>query len=242
MPHNLYLHSSIVQTRKTGDTPDEIQSAIRYNTWDTVISLSLAFFVNAAILILAGTVFGGLGKAVEELDQGHVLLRTALGGASATAFAVALLASGQSSTITGTLAGQIVMEGFTRWKIAPWKRRLLTRSLAIIPAFAIIAWSGGSGTINLLVMSQVVLSMQLPFAIFPLIAITSNRKAMGSFVNPIWMTVLGYATSVLITGLNVFLLWDKLGLFGVSAIAAGVLGFAMWVQFGYSRREAVRVS
>lgn len=242
MPHNLYLHSSIVQTRKTGDSSEDVRAAIKYNTWDTVISLSLAFFVNAAILILAGTVFSGLGKPVEELEQGHLMLRTALGGASATAFAVALLASGQSSTITGTLAGQIVMEGFTRWKIAPWKRRLLTRCLAIVPAFAIIAWSGGSGTINLLVISQVVLSMQLPFAIFPLVAITSNRAAMGEFVSPLWMTILGYGMSVLITGLNIFLLWDKLGPIGIGIIIAAVLGFALWVQYGYAKRMPGRVS
>ena len=210
MPHNLYLHSSIVQTRKKGTEPGDLEQSIKFNTIDTIVALSLAFFVNAAILLLAASVFGKTGNIVSELSDGHKLLSSTLGGASATVFAVALLASGQSSTVTGTLAGQIVMEGFMRWKIAPWLRRLVTRSLAIIPAIFIIHLSGGKNTLNLLILSQVVLSMQLPFAIYPLIAVTSNPERMGAFVNSKWVRATGYAMCFVIAGLNVFLLVQQI--------------------------------
>lgn len=234
MPHNLYLHSSIVQTRNCGSEPQDLRRAIRFNTVDTIVALSLAFFVNAAILILAATVFKG-GGVVEELQQGHELLRIALGGASATAFAVALLASGQSSTITGTLAGQIVMEGFLKIRMKPWVRRLITRSLAIVPAMIIIQASGGKETVQLLVLSQVVLSMQLPFAIFPLIMVTSDRQRMGEFVNSGWTKVIGYAVGSAIVALNVYLLWESevVGPAWVLAGTAVFVLFAGWVRYMY---------
>jgi manganese transport protein len=247
MPHNLYLHSSIVQTRAHETKPDGVRSAIKFNTFDTVLALSLAFFVNAAILILAASVFHSTGAVVEELDEGHKLLKMALGAGSATAFAIALLASGQSSTITGTLAGQIVMEGFMRWKIAPWLRRLTTRCLAIIPAILLIHFSGGRDTVQLLVISQVVLSMQLPFAVFPLIAITSDRTKMGEFVNSTFVKIVGYAMGAAIAGLNVYLLCQayvdyqarhRSILLDAIAIllAAGAVAFTLYVKFGYRER------
>jgi len=206
MPHNLYLHSSIVQTRKIGDDEESKREALRYNRADTILSLSIAFIVNAAILIVAASVFHSRGHVVQELEEGHRLLGSLLGGASATAFAVALLASGQSSTITGTLAGQIVMEGFLNLKIKPWSRRLITRGLAIVPALILVMVSGGTHTVGLLVLSQVVLSMQLPFAIFPLIKFTSDRAIMGSFANSLWVKVVGYVIATVIAGLNVWLI------------------------------------
>lgn len=233
MPHNLYLHSSIVQTRKVDESEQGVREAVTYNTVDTIVALSMAFFVNAAILILAAAVFGSAGRAVEELSEGHRLLGSALGGASATVFAVALLASGQSSTITGTLAGQIVMEGFMQWRLAPWLRRFITRGLAIIPAVILIHLSGGKNTVQLLVISQVVLSMQLPFAIFPLIGITSDRTRMGAFASATWAKALGYSIAVLITGLNVYLLAQTIGPVGVSAVVAVVLLYGF--VFGRSK-------
>ena len=238
MPHNLYLHSSIVQTRKTGHGEKNLREAIKFNTIDTIFALSFAFFVNAAILILAAAAFRGTGQVVEELEQGHQLLTALLGGASATVFAVALLAAGQSSTITGTLAGQIVMEGFLRIKIKPWLRRLITRSLAILPAFFIIKASGGKGTVDLLVLSQVVLSMQLPFAIFPLVMVTSDRKRMGDFVNKPWAKWLGYALCFVIGGLNVYLLYETVNPLLVTAIIGAMALFGLWVQYVYKERSA----
>lgn len=240
MPHNLYLHSSIVQTRAHDRSKEGVKQAIRYNTLDTVIALGSAFFVNAAILVLAAAAFYKSGTVVEELKQAHELLSPLLGAGAATAFAVALLASGQSSTITGTLAGQIVMEGFLRIRIQPWLRRLITRSLAIIPAIFLIIATGGKQTVSLLLLSQVVLSMQLSFAIFPLVMFTSDRKRMGDFANPLWMKIVGYVICTIIASLNLYLLWqvanDKLGalggiLFG-SAVAVTLL-FAAWVMFLY---------
>jgi manganese transport protein len=231
MPHNLYLHSSIVQTRRHGlDAPGK-RAAIRYNTIDTIVALGAAFFVNASILVLAAAVFHRTGTVVTELEQAHELLRPALGGAAATLFAVALLASGQSSTITGTLAGQIVMEGFLRIRVKPWMRRLVTRALAIIPALLIVGATGGRHTVHLLVVSQVVLSMQLPFAIFPLMQATSSVERMGRFVNPPWIRVAGYAICSLIAGLNVYLLADTLGPWWTGAIIAAVALFAAWVRW-----------
>lgn len=233
MPHNLYLHSSIVQTRKLGGEKADLKTAIKFNTIDTVVALSLAFFVNAAILVLAAAVFWKSGIIVEELQQGHELLRLTLGAGSATVFAVALLASGQSSTITGTLAGQIVMEGFMRWKVSPWVRRMITRGLAIIPAIALIHFSGGKDTVQLLVLSQVVLSMQLPFAIFPLIMVTSDKRRMGDFVNPGWVKVTGYVMGTVISALNIYLLYDAIGPIWVGLAVAIALGFAIYVKYFY---------
>lgn len=202
MPHNLYLHSSLVQTRLKEDKAE----AIRYNVLDTVVALSFAFLVNAAILMVASAVFHSSGRVVEELAQGHELLKASLGGASAVVFAIALLASGQSSTITGTLAGQIVMEGFTTLRIPNWQRRLLTRGLAIVPAISIIAVSGGKHTVDVLLVSQVILSLQLPFAIFPLLKFTSNAKHMGKWANAKWIKAAGYAMGLVISALNIYLL------------------------------------
>ena len=233
MPHNLYLHSSIVQTRNYGRSRDELKTAIGHNTVDTIVALGAAFFVNAAILVLAASVFWSAGIQVNELQQAHQLLAPALGGAAATLFAVALLCSGQSSTITGTLAGQIVMEGFLKIRIAPWLRRLITRMIAIVPALLIISATGGKDTVQLLVISQVVLSMQLPFAIFPLMTMTSSKRLMGEFVNPLIIKVAGYGVCGLISLLNVYLLWKTIGPMWVAVIVSVMAAFAAWVRFGY---------
>ena len=246
MPHNLYLHSSIVQTRAHDQTPEGIRQAIRYNTLDTIIALGAAFFVNAAILVLAAAAFHAGGKMVEELGAAHQLLKPLLGPAAATAFAVALLASGQSSTITGTLAGQIVMEGFLKIRIAPWLRRMITRGLAIIPAVAMIVVTGGKDTVGLLLLSQVVLSLQLSFAIFPLTMFTSDKKRMGEFASPLWLTLLAYAVCITIALLNVKLLWDtatdptKTGTWGVPAFIGVIvfsLLFAVYTIFFYKEKN-----
>jgi manganese transport protein len=229
MPHNLYLHSSLVQTRK----PDDLDQSIKLNTADTVLALMWAFFVNAAILIMAAAVFHEAGHNPEELQQAYTLLTPLLGGTAATLFAVALLASGQSSTITGTLAGQIVMEGFLNLRIRPWLRRLITRGLAIVPAVLLIVTSGGKGTVDLLVVSQVVLSMQLSFAIFPLVMFTSSREKMGKYANPPWLKVVAYGVCALIAGLNVAYLVEAIGYQRMAAIAAMGLAFSAWVRWGY---------
>ncbi len=210
MPHNLYLHSSIVQTRAHGETPAAKREAVAYNTLDTIIALGLAFFVNAAILVVAAAVFHARGRfEVAELEQAYQLLGPSVAAPIAsTLFAVALLASGQSSTLTGTLAGQIVMEGFLDIRVKPWLRRLVTRSLAIIPAMLMIRATGGQQTTNLLVFSQIVLSMQLPFAVFPLVMFTSDPKKMGEFASPLPLKILGYAVATLIASLNAYLLFQ----------------------------------
>ncbi len=235
MPHNLYLHTSLVQTRNTDKTPEGVRQAIKFNTIDTIIALGAAFFVNAAILVLAGAVFHGTANAnVEELQEAYKLLSPTLGvGVASTLFAVALLASGQSSTITGTLAGQIVMEGFLDIRIAPWLRRLITRSLAIIPALFLISLSGGKDTVQLLILSQVVLSMQLSFAIFPLMMFTSDRKRMGQFVNNLPTKIIGYLVCTVIAALNIYLLYDTIGAFWLGVIAAVMGAFTIWVTFFY---------
>ena len=242
MPHNLYLHSSIVQTRAFDQTPDGKKKAAKMATIDVIVALGAAFFVNAAILVLAAAVFHRGGSVVEELQDAYKLLQPALGGASATLFAVALLCSGQSSTITGTLAGQIVMEGFLQIRIAPWKRRLITRCLAIIPAVLLISATGGSDTVGMLTLSQVVLSMQLPFAVFPLVMFTASKKRMGAMVNPMWLTVLGTLCCIVISALNVKVLADKFGEYlggtvagwmSVGGIAIVMAAFAGWVIFIY---------
>jgi manganese transport protein len=238
MPHNLYLHTSIVQTRHHDRDPEFLRQSLRMNALDTFIALMSAFFVNAAILVVAASVFYRTGRHnVEELQEAHRLLTPLLGGAASTLFAVALLASGQSSTITGTLAGQIVMEGFLRIHIAPWLRRLITRALAIVPALILIGSSGGRNTVELLVISQVVLSLQLPFAIFPLIAFTSDPQKMGEFANPGWLKILGYAVAYLIAGLNVYLLYQTIGPLWLGLIAAVMMAFALWVKFFYAEAK-----
>ncbi len=242
MPHNLYLHSSIVQTRKYVQDSRGKREAIRFNTIDTVVALGSAFFVNAAILVLAAAVFHRQGIHVEELQDAHQLLAPALGGFAATAFAIALLASGQSSTITGTLAGQIVMEGFLRIRIKPWIRRAITRGLAIIPAVIVISATGGKDTVQLLVVSQVVLSMQLPFAIFPLLAFTSSKSRMGEFANPIWAKVMGYVVCTLIASLNVYLLWNVLGPLWVSLIVLSMAAFGAWAHFVYAPKHPTQAA
>jgi manganese transport protein len=236
MPHNLYLHSSIVQSRTYERTAKGIREAIRFNTWDTIGALGAAFFVNAAILVLAGTVFDGRLAEVRELGDAQKLLKPILGGVASTAFAVALLAAGQSSTITGTLAGQIVMEGFLDWKVPPHIRRMITRLMAVVPAMLIILISGGHDTTRILTWSQVALSLQLPFAIVPLIVFTSSRKLMRDFVNPLWMTVLSIIAASVIIGLNLYLVWERLGPTILFVIIAAVSAFATWVRFGYKER------
>ena len=243
MPHNLYLHTSLVQTRNTDKTPEGVKQAIKFNTIDTIVALGAAFFVNAAILVLAGAVFHTTGhQNVEELQEAYKLLSPTLGaGLASTLFAVALLASGQSSTITGTLAGQIVMEGFLNIRIAPWLRRLITRGLAIIPALFLISASGGKDTVQLLILSQVVLSMQLSFAIFPLMMFTSDKNRMGQFVNNLPTKIVGYLVCTVIAALNVYLLIDTIGLFWVVVIAAAMLAFTIWVTFFYHDKPKVEI-
>ncbi len=212
MPHNLYLHSSVVNTRRFEHTSAGKADAIKWNTLDTALSLGAAFFVNAAILVVAGALFHAAGRTeVKELADAHLLLTKMLPASlAATAFAVALLASGQSSTITGTLAGQIVMEGFLNIRIKPWLRRMISRGLAIIPALLLIHASGGKNTTGLLVLSQVVLAMQLPFAVFPLIMFTSDRAKMGQFASTPLVKWVGYALASGMTALNVYLLIQTL--------------------------------
>jgi manganese transport protein len=223
MPHNLYLHSSLVQTRRIERHPAAQREAIRYNLADTMLALTIAFFINASILALSASTFFERGIVVSELRQAHELLTPALGTALAsTLFALALLAAGQSSTITGTLAGQVVMEGFIRLRISPIKRRLLTRSLAIVPAVAVLVHAGEDGVLQLLVLSQVVLSLQLPFAIVPLIRFTNTTSLMGSFASPKWLSGVAYSAAVLIISLNVWLVLQALGPDGALASAGAI--------------------
>jgi manganese transport protein len=235
MPHNLYLHTALVQTRDIEKTPEGKRQAIRFNTMDTIFALGAAFFVNAAILVVAAAVFHAAGQFdVGELEEAYRLLAPLLGAPIAsTAFAVALLASGQSSTITGTLAGQIVMEGFLKIRVRPWLRRLITRLLAIVPAILLIGASGGKNTVGLLVFSQVVLSMQLSFAIFPLMSFTSNRSLMGEFANSRLVKVVGYTICTVIASLNLYLLYQSLGVGWMALIVAVAAAFAIWVRFFY---------
>jgi manganese transport protein len=210
MPHNLYLHSAIVQTRRFEPTETGRREAIRYATIDSTVALMLALFINAAILIVAASTFHTAGRfEVAEIQDAHHLLTPMLGASIAsTLFAVALLASGQNSTITATLAGQIVMEGFLRIRLPAWMRRLVTRLLAIIPAVTVAALYGESGTAKLLVLSQVILSLQLPFAVIPLVRFTSDKEKMGSFASPRWLVALASLVAAVIVGLNTKLLFD----------------------------------
>jgi manganese transport protein len=224
MPHNLYLHSALVQSRQLQKDEPSIRRAIRFNTIDSAAALTVAFFVNAAILVLAATVFFGkesvtvsggqvvrFGADSDWIRVAYLTLAPLLGTAAAsTLFAVALLASGQSSTITGTLAGQVVMEGFMHWRIKPWVRRLITRSLAILPAVLIIGLRGESSVTDLLTLSQVVLALQLPFAMFPLLHFTSSRRRMGAWKNGWLLLITGWASAILITVMDVYGLPDSL--------------------------------
>jgi manganese transport protein len=209
MPHNLYLHSSIVQTRKYEQSSEGKREAVRYAFVDSTIALSLALFINAAILIVAAASFHTSGnQGVAEIQDAYKLLTPLLGAGASTMFALALLASGQNSTLTGTLAGQIVMEGFLNLRIRPWLRRLITRLIAIVPAVIVSILAGASGTAKLLIFSQVILSLQLSFAVFPLVMFTSDKLKMGEFVNPAWMKVLAYTVATIIAALNVWLLFQ----------------------------------
>jgi manganese transport protein len=206
MPHNLYLHSALVQTRRIGKSDQEKRTACKFNLVDSTIALNGALLVNAAILVLAAMVFFRRGIIVTEIQQASQLLTPLLGTTLASVFfGVALLCSGQSSTLTGTMAGQIVMEGFLNIRMRPWLRRLLTRTLAIIPAALVVYAAGESGTYKLLLLSQVILSMQLPFAVIPLIHFTNNRERMGTLANRLWVRVLAWLTAALIVILNVWL-------------------------------------
>lgn len=224
MPHNLYLHSALVQSRKLQKDEASVRRAIQFNTIDSIVALSVAFLVNAAILVLAAMVFFGKESVTEAGGQvvkfatdsdwirvAYLTLAPLLGTAAAsTLFAVALLASGQSSTITGTLAGQVVMEGFMHWRIKPWVRRLITRTLAILPAVFIIGIRGDSSVTDLLTLSQVVLALQLPFAMFPLLHFTSSGKRMGTWKNGWFLLIAGWASAILITAMDVCGLPDSL--------------------------------
>jgi len=210
MPHNLYLHSSIVQTRKYEDTQSSKLEAIRFASIDSSIALMSALFINAAILIVAAAVFHGTGyDEVADISDAYKLLSPLLGaGAASTLFAVALLFAGQNATLTGTLAGQIVMEGFVNIRLRPWLRRLITRLVAIVPAVIVVMLYGERGASSLLILSQVILSMQLPFAVFPLVSFTGDRRKMGAFVAPPWMRALAWVVAVIIAALNVWALYQ----------------------------------
>jgi manganese transport protein len=207
MPHNLYLHSSIVQTRKYEETSEGKREAVKFAFIDSTIALSFALFINAAILIVAAATFHTSGhNDVAEIQDAYKLLTPLLGAGASTMFALALLASGQNSTLTGTLAGQIVMEGFLNIRLRPWVRRLITRAIAIVPAAIVAILYGESGTAQLLVFSQVILSMQLSFAVFPLVKFTSDKVKMGQFANPVWLKTMAYVVASVIAGLNIWLL------------------------------------
>ena len=224
MPHNLYLHSALVQSRQLQKDELSVRRAIQFNTIDSTAALTIAFFVNAAILVLAATVFFGkesvtvaggqvvkFGADSDWIRVAYLTLAPLLGTTVAgTLFAVALLASGQSSTITGTLAGQVVMEGFMHWRIQPWVRRLITRTLAILPAVFIIGLRGDSSVTDLLTLSQVVLALQLPFAMFPLLHFTSSRKRMGNWKNGWFLLIAGWTSAILITAMDVYGLPDSI--------------------------------
>jgi len=224
MPHNLYLHSALVQTRHVGRDENSIRTAIRFNTVDATVALTIAFFVNAAILVLAAMVFYGKqsvtvagGQVVafspdsDWIRVAYLTLAPLLGTvAASTLFAVALLASGQSSTITGTLAGQVVLEGFMNWRIRPWLRRMISRLLAVIPAIIIIGIRGSGSITDLVNLSQVYLCLVLPFAMFPLLHFTSSRKIMGQWRNGWFLLLLGWGSVIAITAMDIYSLPDSL--------------------------------
>lgn len=212
MPHNLYLHTAVVQSRAWDDTEVARKEAIRFATWDSTIALAFALLINSAILIAAAAIFHTSGNTeVAEIQDAYQLMTPLLGGTpAATLFAVALLLSGINSTVTATLAGQVVMEGFLRFRMHPVLRRLVTRLIAIVPA-VIVTWHfGASGTAQLLILSQVVLSMQLPFAVIPLMMFASDKGRLGALVAPRWQVVVGWTIAVIILALNLKVLWDVL--------------------------------
>jgi manganese transport protein len=227
MPHNLYLHGALVQTRRIGKSAADKRVACRYNLIDSVVALNGALLVNGAILILAASTFYTRGIVVSEIEQAHEMLSPLLGTTLASAaFAIALLASGQSSTMTGTMAGQIVMEGFLNFRMRPWLRRLITRTLAIIPAALTVYFSGEAGSYQLLILSQVILSMQLPFAVIPLIHFSSDRALMGEFANPRWVKALAWTAASIIVGLNIWLVIQTFGEW------IGAAGGWLWLVLG----------
>jgi manganese transport protein len=254
MPHNLYLHSALVQTRKIGKTEKEKRAACKWNLVDCTVALNGALFINAAILILAAAVFYRVHKEVTEIQQAYLLLAPLVGTiVAAKLFGIALFASGQSSTLTGTLAGQIVMEGFLNIRVRPWLRRLVTRSLAIVPAVLVIWLHGSGGTLPLLLLSQVVLSLQLPFAIIPLINFTSDRTRMGPFASNLPLRIGGWITAGIVLVLNVWLTWQTVVdwtasaghwapfIWTVAALVSGsLLGLLLWIAlqpYGRSARH-----
>ena len=212
MPHNLYLHSSIVQTRNYADDDQSRREAVGFSTIDSTVALMSALFLNGAILVVAAATFHGTGhQDVADISDAYLLLAPLLGtSVASTLFAVALLFAGQNATLTGTLAGQIVMEGFLNIRLRPWLRRLITRLIAIVPALITVILYGERGTGALLVLSQVILSLQLPFAVFPLVMFVGNRKKMGELVAPWWMLALAWPVAIVIAGLNVYLLWQTI--------------------------------
>src|ERR1700691_2813225 len=253
MPHNLYLHSALVQTRHIGHTAQDKRNACKWNLVDCTVALNVAMFINCAILILAAAVFYRVHKEVTEIQQAFLLLAPLMGTlVAAKLFAVALFASGQSSTLTGTLAGQIIMEGFLNIRVRPWLRRLVTRALAIIPAFIVIWLAGSGGTLQLLLLSQVVLSLQLPFAIVPLINFTSDPLRMGPFASGLKLRIAGWLTALIVIALNLWmaeqavadwahragnyapLIWT-----GCLALAGALCGLLVWIAIHPYRRRAV---
>ncbi len=229
MPHNLYLHSSLVQTRRIERNKGGVAEAIRFNLIDTGIALNMALFVNAAILILAASAFYSNGHTgVTDIKDAHHLLTDLLGGSMAPAlFAIALIAAGQSSTLTGTLSGQIVMEGYLNLRIQPWLRRLITRLIAIVPAYIVIAIYGEGKTMDLLILSQVILSLQLGFAVVPLIHFTSDRKTMGSFAIPLWMKVCAWIAAGIIISLNIKWLGEQIAGWAETSPYPGLIYFVV---------------
>lgn len=259
MPHNLYLHSALVQTRRIGTTPAAKRSACKYNLIDSVVALNGALLVNAAILVMSAAVFFKRGVIVTDIKDAQVLLAPLLGaGLAGVVFAIALLCSGQSSTLTGTMAGQVVMEGFLNFRMRPWLRRMVTRSVAIVPAAITIYIAGERSTLPLLLLSQAILSLQLPFAIVPLIQFTSDRARMGEFASRLWVRALAWLTAAIIIGLNAMLARQAIGqwlesagswrpiVFAVSmtisAALVALLGWilaAPWIGRGRAARAAV---
>ncbi len=253
MPHNLYLHSALVQTRQIGRSISEKKTACRYNFLDSVVALNGALFINAAILVLSAAVFFRRHQPAEEIQQAYLLLAPLMGFALASKlFGIALLCSGQSATLTGTMAGQIVMEGFLNIRIQPWLRRLVTRSLAIVPAAAVIWVMGNSGTFQLLLLSQVVLNLQLPFAIIPLIQFTGDKERMGEFASGWKVRVAGWVTAAIVVGLNVWLAAQQIGSWAASSgrwaplvwalsltISFGLLALLVWITLFPYRRVVV---
>ncbi|MHB1034603.1 MAG: Nramp family divalent metal transporter [Pirellulales bacterium] len=258
MPHNLYLHSALVQSRDVTRSRQAVAQACKYNLIDSIVALNLAFFVNAAIMIVAAATFFANKIPVTQLQQAHALLYDVLGSQIAPiAFALALICAGQSSTVTGTLAGQITMEGFLNFRMRPWLRRLLTRALAIVPAMAVIAAAGDGGTYRLLILSQVVLSMQLPFAVVPLVKFTASTQKMGPFANRRWVNILAWTVTAFIVVLNTKLIYEQVSqwieaagsygwLVGTATIpiALALGGLLAWMTLKRDRppREAAAVS